>query len=674
VSYPVPAIIQSSAASPFGHRRENNREKSVSDGKNDRDLGMNRSIARRDFLNGVAVTVGVSLAAPGSLWAEVFGLTDSASTSFSPEKDPGYYPPARSGLRGSHDGSWEVAHSMRDGKHWDNPSAEPDAYDLVIVGGGISGLAAAYFYRKQAGAKARILILDNHDDFGGHAKRNEFQAGGRLLIGYGGTQSIAGPNLYSAEAKGLFRELGIEPGKFEKYFDQDFYSSRGLSRGVFFDKETFGADRLVAGSGQPSWPEFLANTPLSSTAQNDIARIFTENVDYLPTLNPAQKKSYLAKTSYKDFLLNNAKADPDVIPFFQASTYGLYGVGIEAVPAGDLAGLRFFPGFAGMDLSGPPGPGIGLEVTRQDAEPYIYHFPDGNASIARMLVRSLIPSSAPGHSMEDIVLAKMDYAKLDDPASPVRIRLNSTAVHIRNEADTASPKGTEITYVRGGEARLVRGKSCIMACWNMVIPYLCPEMPAKQKEALAYAVKVPLVYATVQLRNRAAFEKLKINYADCPGSFFSEVALDFPVSMGGYQFPQKTDEPCLVHMQHVPCSPGLAAREQQRIGRAKLMATSFEMFERNIRKQLSRMLSGGGFDPARDIEGITVNRWPHGYAYEYNSLFDPVWPPGEAPHEIARKPFGQIHIANSDAGAFAYTNEAIDQGYRAVHEIISKNS
>jgi spermidine dehydrogenase len=517
-----------------------------------------------------------------------------------------------------------------------------------------------------------VLILDNHDDFGGHAKRNEFRAGGRLLIGYGGTQSIASPSLYSADAQELFRELGIETKKFEQYFDQDFYASRGMSRGVFFDKETFGADRLAAGFGQMPWTEFLDGTPLSPAARKDIARIFMEKVDYLPALNPAQKKAYLAKTSYQQFLLKDAKVSPDVLPFFQASTYGLYGVGIDAVPAGDLAGLRFYPGFAGMDLSGPLGPGIGLEVTRQDVEPYIYHFPDGNASIARMLVRALIPSSAPGHTMEDIVLARMDYAKLDDGESPVRIRLNSTVVHVANQGDAASSKGAAITYVRGGEAHLVRGKSCIMACWNMVIPYICPELPAKQKEALAYAIKVPLVYATVQLRNRAAFEKLTIHSVDCPGSYFSEVALDFPVSMGGYAFPKSAQDPCLVHMQHVPCEPGHSAREQQRIGRGKLLATSFEKFERNIREQLNRMLAGGGFDAARDIEAMTVNRWPHGYAYEYNSLFDPIWAPGAAPHEIGRKAFGRLHVANSDAGAFAYTNEAIDQGYRAVQEIIGK--
>ena len=127
----------------------------------------------------------------------------------------------------------------------------------------------------------------------------------------------------------------------------------------------------------------------------------------------------------------------------------------------------------------------------------------------------------------------------------------------------------------------------------------------------------------------------------------------------------------VVRMERTPCMPGMSERDQHRVGRADLLSTPFETFERNIRDQLGRVLGRGGFDPARDIDAITVNRWPHGYAYEYNYLFDPEWPAGQSPIEIARKPFGRIAIANSDAAAAAYTDTAMDQAYRAVEELLT---
>jgi spermidine dehydrogenase len=634
----------------------------------DRVLGMGKEISRRDFLNGISIAIGTSLIPADSKWLEVFGVPQA---SFAPEKDPGYYPPAKTGMRGSHDGSWEVAHDLRDGKdnQWAEPVEMDESYDLVIVGGGISGLAAAYFYRKLAGKQSKILILDNHDDFGGHAKRNEFGDGKSVLLGYGGTQSIEAPGNYSKVAIGLLRELGIDVRRFYKYYDQNLYAAKHLSEAVFFDKETFGVDRLVLEKSLHFFEinftlENVSEIPISEAARKDLLRLQKASVDYMPELTPAQKKAKLIKTSYKNFLLQYVKVDPDVVKVFQSSTHDLYAVGIDAVSAYDCA-RDGFPGFKGMQLP------KSHEQNPELDEPYIFHFPDGNASIARMLVRSLVPDSLPGNTMEDVVTARANYARIDDASSPVRIRLNSTAVRVRNMGDPSNAKEVEVTYVRGGKARRVRGSHCVLACYNMIIPYLCPEMSDTQKEALAYCVKLPLVYANVQISNWKAFQKLGVSGIYAPGAYFSNVTLDFPVSMGAYHYPRSPDQSCLLHLLRTPCEPGLDCKDQYRAGRFELVSTTFETFERQVRDELGRMLGAGGFDPARDIQAITVNRWPHGYAYEYNQLFEPLdRPESERPCVIGRQPFGRIKIANSDADGHAYTNTAIDQGYRAVREIV----
>ena len=633
----------------------------------DHDLGMDRAITRRDFMNGVAI--GIGGLALGSTLTGCSRLVGSDSNSNSAQDRAGYNPPAGTGMRGDNDGSFEAAHGLRDGSFWQNAgTATPTDgnYDLIVVGAGISGLAAAYFFRKQAGANARILILEAHDDFGGHAARKELRAGNRRLLSYG-AQSIESPSLYSAEAKGLLTDVGCDVQKFYHYYDRNLFPSLKLGSGMFFDRETFGEDRLVAGFGKIPHREFFAKTPLSDAARRDIVRLYTEKVDYLPGLTKEQKKAVLDKTSYADFLTKLAKCTPEVVPVFQTRSHDLFGVGIDAVSAFELheEGDDYGYGYPGLDaMLGPSGDRGGHKP-----DPYIFHFPDGNASVARLLVRSFIPEAIPGHTMEDVVLAKADYSRLDRAPSPVRIRLNSTVVGVRHDGDPASASEVEVSYTRNRQMYKVRGRRCVMACYNSMLPYVCPELPAKQKEALAYGVRAPLVYSHTAIRNWTSFQKLGVFQIAAPGCYHPYAAIDFPVSVGEYKYPSNPEEPMVVFMVRTPCQPGLSQREQHRVGHVELYDTRFETFERKIRDQLARMLGPGGFDPAKDIEGITIGRWAHGYAYGYNSLFDPDFPEGQAPNEVGRKPFGRIAIANSDAGAIAYMDTAINEAYRAVQEL-----
>jgi spermidine dehydrogenase len=626
-------------------------------------------ITRRDFLNGIPLAIG-GAAAAGSL-SDYIAVAFAAEPA--PQDAPGYYPPALTGLRGSHPGAYEAAHRLRDGDFWSqagNLKQTNEDYDLIVVGGGISGLAAAHFYRAKH-QDARILILDNHDDFGGHAKRNEFSLKGRIELINGGTLLIDSPRPYSAVADGLLKTLGIDPVALTaKCSHSDFYPSLGLNRSIFLDQETFGADKLIAVPPGASWAQLLADSPLSPKVRSDIVRIQEAAIDYMPGLTSAEKKTRLAAMSYRDYLLNVVKADPGVIPFYQTRTHGEWGVGIDAVSALDVWAFEF-PGFTGLGLEPGSAPHTGYTANgyADNGGSYTFHFPDGNASIARLLVRHLIPQSVPGTSAEDVVTARIDYAQLDRPKSPVRIRLGSTAVRARNIGDPASSSGVEIAYFRGGDVYTVRGRACVLASWNMMIPYLCPELPQQQKEALRYAVKTPLIYTNVALRNWTAFKTLGIASVYAPGSYFSSLSLNAVVDIGDYKSPRAPDEPMLIRMVRTPCQPGLPERDQNRAGQYDIFNTTFETFERNIRDQLARILGPGGFDAAKDLTAITVNRWPHGYAYEYNQLFDPEWPEAQQPHVIGRARFGRIAIANSDSGAAAYTDSAIDQAYRAVQDL-----
>ena len=598
---------------------------------------------------------------------------------------PGYYPPSLQGLRGSHEGSFEVAHEFRDGQNWEATDTGESEYDLVVVGGGISGLSAAYFFRKRHGPDSRILIIDNHDDFGGHAKRNELWHEGRMYLVNGGTLNVEAPSQYSTVSAGLLWELGVDR---TRYFDKNkdmfsYYRDLGLQSSMFFDRETFGKDKLVVGYGADSIRDSIQKSPLSDNAKLDVIRLYETKENYFPGLSAKETRSRLSHISYHDYLVNIVKVDPIVVKLFQTSFHGSLVVGPDAIPA-----IYFrdsgYPGFAGLTLEDlpknllvhEPGGQHGRENAERanEGDPDMY-FPDGNATITRLLVRSLIPGSMPGNDMEDVVTATLNYQQLDKQSNNCRIRLNSFVTDVRhvNEHQVLA------TYVRGGKAHSVKSRNIILACWNTVIPYICHEISDTQKDALAYGVKSPLMYTGVLVSNWMSFVKAGISGVTAPGKTFSRTSLQAALTFGDYKTNRDPRDPIVVRMSAYFDAPdqGLNRREQHLVGRTEMLNSTFDDFEFMIRDKLSRVLGPHGFDDEKDILGITVNRWPHGYSYSYNPLSDSEeWAystTNTRPCVVGRQRYGRIAIANCDASASPHTDGSINEAYRSVSELLESS-
>jgi spermidine dehydrogenase len=641
---------------------------------------------RRQFVEGVmGAFVGASVVA-GSVTAEAASpATPSLPTAIPmapvAPANAADYPPLLQGLRGQIQSAMQAGHALRDGTPSPVPETLDENYDLVVVGAGMSGLAAAYFYRKQM-PNARILILDACDDFGGHARRNEFNVSGRQLISAGGTYMIMFPATYTPEGKSLLADIGIDGGRYYEAVTNSVALTDGYKLGAatFFDHETYGVDRLVTDSRDftgfesnfpgytAKWSDYLARTPLSKAAKRDIGRMVEDKVDHLPGLSVEQKIERLRKISYADFLTTYLQVGPDAMKFLQNQM----GAGLLNVGAGPdsfsawRAYNAHYPGFVGMGL-----PHVRVSnIVRNDQLVPDIHLMDGNAGIARLLVRWFIPDALPGKTMEDSVAAHVDYSVLDRPQNDVRIRLSSTVIAAKHDGDPDTAQSVYITYMKDGKAQRVRSASCVMACFNAIVPYICPELPQAQKQALHLMVRKPLVLTTVAVTNWRAFAKSKVQVLAAPNSFYYMSILDLGYNIGDYRASVNPNEPATVMMMHVPSFPGMPARDQYRAGRAAMLGYSLADYENKARDQLKRALGAHGFDPDRDIAGITVNRWAHAYACGTNDLYDPQTTLQESPWVKGRQRFGRITIANSDAAGVSMTQAAFDQANRAVKELM----
>ncbi|NRB72490.1 MAG: NAD(P)/FAD-dependent oxidoreductase [Xanthomonadales bacterium] len=620
--------------------------------KSDRELGMGRDISRRDFIQGTSLaSLGLTLPAGVAL-----GQGDPAAQGR-------YYPPTRTGLRGSHPGSFDAAHAIaREGLSFESAEPTGEHYDLVVVGGGLSGLATALYYQDLFGKNTRILILENHDDFGGHAKRNEFHQGGAMRLALGGVHNLEYTS-FSPNAQAMMDRLGID---FEAIKAQTgfYYGEEGRgSPCTWFDAEHFREDVLLrdfslAARDFLNNPEQVGRIPVSDQARDRLVRFSTLDTHIWPQLEWEQIEARLRAISYFDFLREHAGLDDECLDVFNNFSHGVEGwsvVNMSAYEAMDI-------GLPGWNLLGQ-----GLESEEWDYP--MVMFPDGNASVARLMVQQLIPTVSPGTTVENVSVADFDYEQLDRSKNQVRIRLNATAVRVKNITD-----GVQVNYWQDGRVLAVQARHAVLACYHSIIPHLCPEMPAAQKEAQQYQVKCPLLLTNVLLRDQAPLKRAGISVLRCPGRLHSRVLIWQGNTAGGYA-DGAWDTPGAVNLTFwgmIKEPPGeLTLKERLRASRYQMLGMELADYEREVRQVLDQVWGPHGLDVKEDVLAVSVNRWPHGYSYYYTDLWDPDFEAGQYPHEVASQRFGNIAIANADALADAYTHAAIDVAARAVKELRS---
>ena len=612
-------------------------------------LGMDTGITRRDYLNSTLLASGgllLSGACPMELLAE---------SDWNGYGGVGEY-------SNSNGNTYEVmteAHKIRDRVFEPLPADVPDTgeqYDCVVVGGGISGLAAALFFTREAGRAKTCLVLENHPIFGGEAKGNEFLVDGQTVIAHQGS-AMYFPPFAGTFLSEFYQSIGIGPDPFpyQTWSGKDPalavaktpYPEGGSNSGFFF------GPRFGKTSGMwltDPWGKQLAGAPISDKARRELLKMQSGAAEFQPPKQHGDEISRrLDSMTFEQHLMEKFELSRETVrTFLSPVSGGGSGLGADALSAyADYAADVLLP---------------------WDHEKGVQMFPGGNAGVARHIVKSLIPDAIPGPgTLASVAKTPVDFSALDRSGGAARIRLRTTVISVQHDGGVV-----KVVYTREGKLQSVRARSVIVAGGSWTAKHIVKDLPATHREAYAQFYRAPCLMANVAVRNWRFLYKLGISECQWFEGIGNYTAVRKLATFGAVSPTLGPDSPVVLTLKILFSNPELPIGEQVTRGRAELIGTPFRGYEQRIREQFTLMFGGLGFDARRDIAGIILNRWGHAYlSAQPGFFFGKDGKPG--PGEVLRAtPFGRISFANSDLAGIMDHRTSILEAHRAVRQAMER--
>ena len=621
---------------------------------------MNAAITRRDFLDAALLGAGAALLAgiaPAKLLAE--------SDDFTGYGGVGEY----KNSNGNTLGVLEAGHAIRDNLYGPVPKNVIDTgetYDCVIVGGGISGLAAALFFRRHASSAMKCLVLENHPIFGGEAKQNEFLVDGRRLIAHQGSAiyQIQYPHSFLAqfyESIGLktpkltyqkwsgpapefplcttpYQAVGLQHGQYGFWFGSKFGSKPGMWLMDPVGKNLEGAP--VPNQARLEWLRWLKHEDKFERPKVEGDAI-SRHLDSITLEQHYMERFGLSRETVRSFLSpvegGGSGLGPDALSAYADYAFEM----LHPLPEQEGGSDQMFPG--------------------------------GNATIARLILKSLIPTSIVGpHSVEGVCRNQVNFQSLDVAGNAARIRLSSTVVHVEHEGTAGKSDSVTIIYARNGKLYRIKARSAVMAggCWTT--KHIVKDLPDAHRQAYAQFYRSPCMMVNVALRNWRFLHKMGMTgcrWFEGLGNYFDVRKL----ALTGLENPTiSPDSPVVLTLKVLYSYPGLTTEDQGNQGRREMLSVPFRDYELKIREQFTDMFASGGFDARRDIAGIILNRWGHAYLNPQPGFF--FGRNGQpAPRETLRSaPFGRIAFANTDLAGAMDHRYSILEANRAVGQLLDQ--